>query len=145
MDKINNTNLNKTAQSNLNKGNSPMPDRDEIIKKLTNMAVSYLKDVSERAVPENGKFTNSFVTIELPESQNIALISIEPSAKEPKTQRILLVGVRNKYSDRIFSNYMFTGTKKEVLDYIDGGKNNSEIIESINTLSKKADDFYSSL
>lgn len=145
MDKINNTNLNKTAQSNLNKGNSPMPDRDEIIKKLTNMAVSYLKDVSERAVPENGKFTNSFVTIELPESQNIALISIEPSAKEPKTQRILLVGVHNKHSDRIFSNYMFTGTKKEVLDYIDGGKNNSEIIESINTLSKKADDFYSSL
>ena len=122
-----------------------MPDRDEIIKKLTDMAVSYLRNVSERTVPENGKFANSFVTIELPESQNIALISIEPSAKEPKTQRILLVGVHNKYSDRIFSNYMFTGTKKEVLDYIDGGKNNSEIIDSINTLSKKADDFYSSL
>jgi hypothetical protein len=81
----------------------------------------------------------------VPETNNQALMIVEQNSKEPKTQRNLLIGVRHKNRDRLTSNLLEVGTKQDILEYLKKEDNTQEIIDSVNHLSEKTDDFYSQL
>ncbi len=143
---INNNYNNFNAPSfEANKDNFSMLDKEKKTDSLLEKGRSILYKRAEREVPENGKFRKIFVAFDIPETQNEALISIEHDAVSPEVNRRLSVGVHRQNSDRITSNYLFKGTKREVLDYINNKDNQAELHKTINNLSKSVDDYYSSL
>lgn len=146
MDKINkNQNNYNTSFSGIRKDKPVMLDKAAKMNILVPKSKEVLSDIAQREVPENGQFKKVFVSFKVPETQNEALITIEHDSKEPKTQRILSVGVHHQNSDRLVSNFLLKGTKKEILDYLKDDKNNQDIINYINHLSGKVDESYSSL
>ena len=104
-----------------------------------------LCDMTEREVPENGDFKKVVIAFLIPDSNNEAEVSVESDKNNFKTQRYLSVGVHHKSRDRLLSKYILNGTKKEILDYLNDDKNQTEIIEKIQELSKKVDNYYNSL
>ena len=86
----------------------------------------------------------SFVSI-LDLSDNKGLFYITHSAENPKDQRVLSVGVHHKNSDRMTSNILLKGTKEEILAYLKSEENTQTLIDTINHLSDKTDEYYSSL
>ena len=78
----------------------------------------------------------------MPDSNNNGLLYIIPHPKNNKTERIFLIGVHHKNSDRLFSNEILTGTKKEIINFIKDSKNQKEITDTVYKLSKQSDSFY---
>jgi len=104
-----------------------------------------LNGMAEREVPESGPFRRVLVAFDVPNSKtNEGFIDIIHSKGNP-TERILSTNVHHKNSDRVFSNFIMKGSKKEVLEHLNNPANQGEFIESIMELSKKTDEFYSSL
>lgn len=104
-----------------------------------------LNDTAEREVPENGMFRRVLVAYDIPDSQtNEGFLDIAHHPKD-KDKRVLSSNVHHKNSDRIFSNIIKIGTKKEIIDYLKNDKNHEELINSALELSQKADEYYSSL
>lgn len=146
MDKINSKfNSYNPSFSKTDKDKSVMLNKDEKMKILVPTTKEVLTDIAEKEVPENGQFRKVFVSFDIPNSTNEAKLIIEQDETEPKTQRRLSVGVHHQNSDRLISNYLLKGTKKEIIDFLKDDNNNQEIIDAVNILSSKTDDYYSSL
>ncbi len=101
-----------------------------------------LAEVAERRVPENGIFTRLEANFPIPESTYMAALNIFSAAGETKDQRILSIGVHHPNSDKMFTNYLIKGTKKEILDYLKDSRNQKEVIESVFHLEQKAKEYY---
>ena len=144
--KINNTqhNINNNFRS-LTKDSKPVLSYDEKMNILVPKTKEVLVETAEKQVPENGLFRKVFVSFAVPDTDNKALLGIEYDETEPKTQRRLFVGVHHNNSDRLTRNYLLKGTKTEILEYLKDDSNQQNIIDSVNTLSKKTDEYYSSL
>ncbi len=127
------------------RGSLDMLSKEEKMDILVPKCSDLLTKRAEREVPENGKFRRIFVAFEIPETQNETLFSIEPDAKDFKDIRRMSIAVHRKNSDRIISNYMFKGTKEEVLNYLKDEKNYAEFKQTVNSLSNSVDEYYSSL
>ena len=136
---VNNNQFN-TAFSSIKREKQKTMTKDEIMDIVVPKAYNLLSQRAEKEVPENGKFRRIFVAFDIPETRNEALISIENDAKEPNSIRRLVIGVHRLNSDRVTSNYIFYGTKKEILEYLKKPE-----IKSDYSLSKSVDDYYSSL
>ncbi|MCD7780279.1 MAG: hypothetical protein LUH05_06360 [Candidatus Gastranaerophilales bacterium] len=143
MDKINNQY--QASFAGINKDNPIMLSKEEQMPLLIKKGAEILNQNAERQVPENGKFNRVFVAFDIPETQNEAIISIEHDELNPKESRRLSVGVHHNNKDRLFSNYILKGTKKEILSYLNNTDNHKEILDSVNNLSQKTDEYYSSL
>jgi hypothetical protein len=141
----NNYNNYNAAFSGLKKDKPIMRDKTSKINVLVPATKKFLADAVEKEVPENGSFKKVFLTFDVPETNNQALMIVEQNSKEPKTQRNLLIGVRHKNRDRLTSNLLEVGTKQDILEYLKKEDNTQEIIDSVNHLSEKTDDFYSQL
>lgn len=141
----NNYNNYNSSFSGIDKDKIPMLSNDE----KTNLLIEKSRDIlyqrAEREVPENGKFIRVFVAFDIPETQNEALMIVEPDAIDPKINRRFSIGVHRQNSDRLTSNYIFKGSKKEILDYLKNNDNQSELYKIVTDLSKSVDDYYSSL
>lgn len=114
------------------------------IKKITQEACSGLAKIAEREVPENGDFRKVYITYKIPFSDNNAIIAIEVDKKNSKTQRYLVTGVHRDFSDRLLTNYLENGTKKELITNLNNADKQKEILESIEHLAKRVDDYYAS-
>ncbi len=141
---VNNNQFNTTF-SGVQKEAQNIMTKDEIMNILVPKAYNILGQRAEREVPENGKFRRIFVAFDVPDTQNEALISIENDANEPNDMRRLIIGVHRLNSDRITSNYIFKGTKKEILEYLKNPEIKSEFTKTVYSLSKSVDEYYSSL
>lgn len=140
-----NVNNNNISFNGIGKGQQRVSKNESTTDLLITKSREYLAQRAEREVPENGAFTRIFVAYDIPDSQNEAVIAIEHDEKEPKTQRRLSIGVHNQHSDRLFSNYVLKGTKEEILNFLNNKENQETIKTTISNLSKKADEYYSSL
>ena len=90
-------------------------------------------------------YKNAGIMIDIPNHpNNEALLYIKKDEKEPELKRFV-VSVKNKHRDRLFSKNLFKGTDKEIKEYIKDENNLEEIKNTILELSKKTDDFYSSI
>ncbi len=145
MDRINNNfNKSNTSFSGINKDSKEM-NKESIMNNIVKNCQKAINDVGDRYVPENGKFEKFNISFDIPESSYQGLVTVEADRKVPENQRRLSVRIHHKNSDRIFSNYLFTGTKKEVFDYSQKEEFVSSFLDSIDQLIKSADDYYSSL
>ncbi|MBQ4077830.1 hypothetical protein IJD15_01445 [bacterium] len=144
--KINN-NYNKfnTQFSQAGKDSPIMLTYEQKMNILVPKTKEVLAETAEKQVPENGLFRKVFVSFSVPDTDNKALLGIEYDEAEPKTQRRLFVGVHHNNSDRLTQNYLLKGTKAEILEYLKDNSNQQSIIDSVNNLSKKTDEYYSSL
>lgn len=129
----------------LSKGKIAMLSKEEKMQILIPKGSDLLMQRMEREVPENGKFQKISVSFDIPDTQNKAQFLIEADAKDYKDQRILSIGVHHQNSDRVISNYMFKGTKQEIIDYLKDNSNFPEFTQTVNELSDSVDDYYASL
>jgi hypothetical protein len=139
---INNKNI---SFNGINKGQAKVSEKGDVTNILVEKSRKHLLERAQREVPPNGPFTRLFVAFDIPNSLNEAVIAIEHDEKEPKTQRRLSIGVHHQYSDKVFSNYVLKGTKEDILNYLYDQENQESIKSTILNLSKKTDDYYSSL
>ena len=133
---------NNTIFTGLKKENPKMQNKEEQTEFVIGVVLEAMAKRIEYEVPENGKFNKLSVSCNVPETSNKAMLAIECDALEPKNSRRLSVGVRRKTSDRVISNYILKGTKKEILDYVKNPDNREEIIKTVNNLSESVDNYY---
>lgn len=145
MDVNNNYNNYKTSFSGVEKKETKMFDKNRAMNVLMTSCKEGLYNEAERNVPENGIFGKVSVAFIIPKSNNEGLFYVTHSAENPKDQRVLSVGVHHKNSDRMTSNILLTGTKEEILEYLKSEENTQALIDTVNHLSDKTDEYYSSL
>lgn len=112
------------------------------LKDYVKEALSSLAKDGERSIPENGRFSPRAVYLNVVGTQNNGRIAVEFDPREPKTKRLLNVGVLKKGSDKIISRYPVVGTKSQILDYLKDEKSIDEIHNHIVELSDKVDKQY---
>lgn len=145
MDINSNFNNYKTSFSGVEKKENKMFDKNEAMNVLMTSCKDGLYNAAEKRVPENGIFGKVSLAFIIPQSDNKGLFYITHSAENPKDQRVLSVGVHHKNSDRMTSNILLKGTKEEILTYLKSEENTQTLIDTINHLSDKTDEYYSSL
>ena len=145
MDINNNFNNYKTSFNGITKKEQDMSEHNEDMTLLMNGCKEFLHKEAERKVPENGIFGKVSVEFVIPDSSNEGLFYINHSAENPKDQRVLSVGVHHKNSDRMTSNILLKGTKEEILSYLKSEENTQTLIDTVEHLSNKTDEYYSSL
>lgn len=145
MDKIG-TNFNKVnfSFSGINKDSKQM-NAQERMEKIAINCQKAIDNLADRNIPENGKFEKFNIAFDVPETNYQGLITVEADRKMPENQRRLSVRIHNKHSDRFFTNYLFKGVKKEIIDYTQTEDFTKSLLSSVNQLVKSADDYYSSL
>lgn len=145
MDINNNFNNYKASFSGIEKKENKMFDKNKAMNILMTSCKEGLYNAAERKVPQNGIFSKISVAFEIPKSNNEGLLYITHSAEDPKTQRVLSVGVHHKNSDRMISNILLKGTKEEILANLSSKENTQELVNIVNHLSDKTDEYYASL
>lgn len=139
-----NQNINASTTQIFKGETRPMLTKDEKMQKLISKGVEFLCNIAEREVPQNGKFARVYITLDIPDTNNQAIVHIAHDENQPDKQRRAVVSVHHKNADRLISQELFKGTKSEILDFLNNPLNNQEIIDEINTLSDATDEFYSS-
>ncbi len=145
---FNNINNNKPITSNNDRNaEKAAPTKEFILQSLTQKAMEVMHKSIEEDVPDNAPITkNVMVKFEIPETNNICLISVENSSEDKNTQRDFIIGVRHKQRDKVISNIVLQDkTKKELFEFLEDINNQETIINTINHLSAKTDDYYNSL
>ena len=140
---LNNININKNKP--LFKGDRlKLMSKDEKMLKLIDASIKYLNGTLEREMPENGKFAKVFVSFDIPNTNNEAILFAKYDEEEPVSKRRLILGVRHKNRDRLASAQLICGSKNDILEYLSNSQNKSEIKSLLENLSKNTDDYYSS-
>jgi len=142
---IKNTDYNIKSSFGMAKENNKKLTNEEKMNILIPKCMEVLDNIAEREVPENGKFIRVYVNFDIPGTPNEGILAITHDDKNPKDMRVLSLGVHHKNSDRMISNFLKTGTKKEISDLLKDRDNFSRLIEMTNHLSDRTDDYYSSL
>ena len=145
MNNINNNHQYQSKYQGLSKGKIAMLSKEEKMQILIPKGTDFLMQRIEKEVPENGKFKKLSVSFDIPDTQNKAQFIVEADGKDFKDQRRVSIGVHHKNSDRVISNYMFKGTKQEVLAYLNNPENFEDFTKTVNELSTAVDDYYASL
>lgn len=142
---INNNNNNFNTNFSANKDKPKVLTYEQKMNILVPKTKEVLAETSEMQVPENGLFRKVFVSFSVPDTHNKAILGIEYDENEPKTQRRLFVGVHHENRDAMVKNYILKGTKAEILEYLKDTSNQQDLINTVNMLSDKADEYYASL
>ena len=121
--------MNKENKKNENRG----------IEKLIDKCADVLKEEAERRVPENNKFSRVFAAFNVPDANYEAFISISHDELEPKNTRRISVEIGRVNSDRNYMQYIFKGTKKEILEFLAGAESRKSILKSAAELMEAAD------
>lgn len=141
----NNDNNFNTNFSKANKDKPKVLTYEQKMNILVPKTKEVLAESAQMQVPENGLFRKVFVTFSVPDTNNKAVLGIEYDENEPKTQRRLFVGVHHENRDAMVKNYILKGTKSEILEYLKDNSNQQNLIDTVNMLSTKADEYYASL
>ena len=136
-------NINGAPQTNSaqNTSGKVKLNNDEKLDKLIEGVQKYIAENGERQIPENGKFSARVgLFFDIPGTENEAVLSVSHDEVDPKTQRRFSVGVRRKNSDKVTSEFLAKGTKKEILEYVKNKENYPVIKKTVLELSKHADE-----
>ncbi len=119
-------------------------DNDSIGRvKLMEYCSKNLADKTEMEVPENGKFSPKAIQFMITGTDNIARLEVSYNVDNPKDLRDVNIGVRHKNSDRMYNNFgIYTGTKKEIIEYLKNIDIES-VLGDVMNLSSKVDEYYS--
>lgn len=106
---------------------------------LVDKSADVLKEEAERRVPENNKFSRVFAVFKVPDTNYEAFIAVSHDELEPKNTRRISVEIGRANSDRNYMQYIFKGTKKEILEFLAGAESRESILKSAAELMKAAD------
>ena len=95
---------------------------------------------SEYQVAENGKYAPYVFYLEDSRAQNRIRYAIEYDPNNPREQRVFSVGVSKLHSDKMVQEFVFSGTKKEILEYLKSPEAQEAIYEIILSLSDKIEE-----
>lgn len=87
------------------------------MKLLVGKLVEVLAADVQNKVPETGSFQKVFVTYEHPDKKMKGILTVEADAREEDIRRVS-AGMFIKGEDKMVSNYVFKGTKAEVLSWL---------------------------
>lgn len=99
-----------------------------------------LTEHAKARVPETGSFRKVAVDAEIGDEDWESTLGIEESYLSEIERRVTL-GVHKKDSDRLVSNYLFKGTKQEVLTWLGSPEGLAQIIEACDHLGEKVKTF----
>ena len=141
-------NNNQNAKINsINKGEQNTVDKNiDLEKSMLNLVLGCKEHLFERAqreMPQNGKFSKFGTVIDIPKTNNQAVFTINYDYENPRSERVLTLGVRHKNSDRMILNLMFSGTKEEILQKLSSKDDIQEFVSVIQKLSKEVDEYHS--
>ena len=89
----------------------------EKMKLLVSKVVEVEAENVKNKVPETGQFPKVFVTYEHPDKKLKGMLSVKADGREDAIRRVS-AGMFVKGEDRVVSNYVFKGTKAEVLSWL---------------------------
>ena len=112
----------------------------EKLKDFNNKALDKITESAQLQLAENGKCAPYVFYLNDGDSQNRIRYAIEYDPNEPKEQRVFSVGVSKLYNDKMAQEFVFKGTKKEILEYLKLPKSQEEIYEIILKLSNKIEE-----
>ena len=90
---------------------------EEKMKLLVSKVVEVEAENVKNKVPEIGPFLKVFVTYEHPNKKLKGMLSVEADGREQEIRRVS-AGMFMKGEDRVVSNYVFKGTKAEVISWL---------------------------
>lgn len=93
-----------------------LPYKDKM-KLLVSKTVEVEAENVKNKVPETGPFSKVFVTFEHPDKKLKGMLSVEADGREEEIRRVS-AGMFIPGEDRVVSNYVFKGTKAEVLAWL---------------------------
>ena len=105
------------------------PSEFEKIHMISVKMMELLLEASQKRVPENGKFSKFSLTMQFPDERYFGTITVD-FGSNPRTERTVAVGVYPAASNRMVSNYVFWGTKKELLTWFSDSETADELANS---------------
>jgi len=137
---IRNENINFKGYTNMS-SKEIEPANNEInaekLKDFNKKALNKIIESAEFQLAQNGKCAPYVFYLDDSYSQNRIRYAIEYDPNEPKDKRIFSVGVSKMYSDKMAQEFLFKGTKKEVLEHLTSIEAQEEIYETILKLTNK--------
>lgn len=112
---------------------------EEKMRQLFQKVAEVLVEHAQARVPETGSFRKVGVDAEIRDEDWECTLGIEESYLSDTERRVTL-GVHQKNSDRLVSNYLFRGTKQEVLNWLASPEALPQIIEACDHLITKSRD-----
>ena len=107
------------------------------IELLINKSMEALKAAAEYQVPENSRFRRVYAAFDMPENPYEALISLSCDELQPKDMRRISAAVHKPKSSKYYIQYIFKGTKNDILQYLSDEKSQTEIKNALKELSEK--------
>ena len=137
---IRNENINFKGYHNMSSKEIEPTNKKIDVEKLKDFNKKALDKITESAqlqLAENGKCAPYVFYLNDGDSQNRIRYAIEYDPNEPKDKRIFSIGVSKLHSDKMVQEFLFKGTKKEVLEYLKSSESQEEIYETILKLANK--------
>ena len=106
-----------------------MKDNEKKLQSLFAAVTEHLSDSVRDRVPETGSFRKVSVGGHCKGSLYRSVLSVEESYK-CETLRWVTLGVYREGEDRVISNYLFKGTRQEVLGWLEDPANLSVLAEA---------------
>lgn len=95
----------------------------------------------EQEVPQSGRFAPISVSFDYPGTVYKAHLRVEPSARGDGTERCLRSFMSEAGSDKAVSHYLYTGTKEQLLVWMQDKHSEKELRESYAQLKESVDRF----
>lgn len=109
---------------------------EQKMNQLFQKVAEVLTEHAQAKVPETGSFRKVAVDAEIGDEDWESTLGIEESYLS-ETERRVTLGVHKKDSDRLVSNYLFKGSKQEVLTWLESPEGLTQIIEACDHLIVK--------
>lgn len=106
---------------------------EEGLRKLCAKVFELFSEADPARFPEFGKFRPFIYQLQYPGTDYLGVMQISYS-DEDRAERFFSVGVRHMASDMLISNFLFSGTKQEILDWMKTDEALSEVVSTIMTL-----------
>ena len=114
-----------------------MDDKRKKLNILYETVMKQLVQAAREEMPETGTFRRITVVGYCKGSPLRSILGIEESYSS-ETQRYITFGMYREGEDRITSNYLFKGTKQEVLAWLETPENREQVIDAYEHLEDKA-------
>lgn len=132
---------NKTSTLSKKERLSKMTDEEKITMFSRNAAKLLAKKV-EYEVPENGQFGKCILSFDIPGTQNVACYKVEHDILEPKDQRCFSICAYRNGNDRLTSQQLIKGTKKEILEFLQDENNFQLFKDTLVDVSDSTDEYF---
>lgn len=110
--------------------------RIQIVNKLYRAVAERLAEKAQDNIPETGRFKKYTISGHFTGEDIRGILGVE-GTHQSDSARCVSLGVYCDGDDRMVSNFLFTGTKQEVLQWLKSPKGQQEIVDAYIHLEEK--------